>query len=489
MAGAVSVGGEARGGLAAIDLRTGRPTAFAPDIQGGRVSSLAVIASVVVAGGDFIQVGAQPQHGLAAFLPNGQLLSWRPLEPTPLNFRPSVLALTTDGRHLFAGGQFDRVSGLPRRNLVAFDLATAQPTAWTPDPDSAVVALEAGDGTVYAAGAFGTVAGVPRGRGAAFVGMDLALSPWNPGADAVITDVAVAGGRVALAGRFTVLRGQLANGFGMLDAAERLVTPAHAPTFAQALGVAGDQLFVAADDRVIGLSMSTGQPLPFVAPTVWQGTTGLVSGILSDAGSLVLYGLFDHVAGVPRLGIGVFPVPVVASPVGLRATVRGSTVSLVWVPPAGAAESYLVEAGRSRGAADVGVVPVAGTAVGGPLPAGTYFLRVRGVRGGRAGESSSEVVVSVPSTGSAPSAPGPLRGTVVLNAVQLSWGEAGGNAESYVLEAGTSAGRTNIGAFDTGVLDTGFFAVVPRGLYYIRVRARNGAGLSAPTNEVVLAVP
>ncbi len=481
MAGAVSVGGEARGGLAAIDLRTGRPTAFAPDIQGGRVSSLAVIASVVVAGGDFIQVGAQPQHGLAAFLPNGQLLSWRPLEPTPLNFRPSVLALTTDGRHLFAGGQFDRVSGLPRRNLVAFDLATAQPTAWTPDPDSAVVALEAGDGTVYAAGAFGTVAGVPRGRGAAFVGMDLALSPWNPGADAVITDVAVAGGRVALAGRFTVLRGQLANGFGMLDAAERLVTPAHAPTFAQALGVAGDQLFVAADDRVIGLSMSTGQPLPFVAPTVWQGTTGLVSGILSDAGSLVLYGLFDHVAGVPRLGIGVFPVPVVASPVGLRATVRGSTVSLVWVPPAGAAESYLVEAGRSRGAADVGVVPVAGYGGRWSRCRRAPTSCVRGVRGGRA---PSEVS----STAACPRRR--VRAVaVVLNAVQLSWGEAGGNAESYVLEAGTSAGRTNIGAFDTGVLDTGFFAVVPRGLYYIRVRARNGAGLSAPTNEVVLAVP
>lgn len=489
VAGAASVGGEARRGLAAIDLRTGRPTAFNPDVQGGTVWSLAVIASVVVAGGDFMQVGPEPQHGLAAFLPDGQLLPWRPLVPTAAHPRPLVRALDTDGRRLFAGGAFDRVAGLPRRHLVAFDLSTAQPIAWAPDPDNAVVAIRVADDTVYAAGAFATVSGATRGRGAAFNGFDLALGDWDPRADGTIGHVAVAGGRVALAGQFNTLRGQNAYGFGLLDAAQRLVTPVHAPTFARALAVHGDQLFVAADDRVVAMSISTGQPLPFEAAALWQGAPGFVSGMAADAGSLVLYGLFDQVAGVSRLGIGVFPVPVVAPPVGLRATVRGSTVSLAWAPPAAAAESYVVEAGRSRGAADVGVVPVAGTAIGGPLQAGTYFVRVRGVRGGRAGEASSEIVLTVPSTGSAPAAPGTLGGTVVMNAVSLAWGEAAGNAESYVIEAGTGPGRTNIGVFDTGVLDTRLFAVVPRGLYYLRIRARNAFGLSAPTNEIVLSVP
>jgi hypothetical protein len=73
------------------------------------------------------------------------------------------------------------------------------------------------------------------------------------------------------------------------------------------------------------------------------------------------------------------------------------TVSLAW-GPAGSAASYVLQAGSSAGAAnvlnaDVGAV----RAVGGPVPPGTYYVRVRGRSGcGHVGPPSNEVVVVVP---------------------------------------------------------------------------------------------
>jgi predicted phage tail protein len=62
-------------------------------------------------------------------------------------------------------------------------------------------------------------------------------------------------------------------------------------------------------------------------------------------------------------------------------------------------------------------------------------------------------------------------------------------ATSYVIEAGSSSGATNLAAFDTGSSATTLTVTdVPAGTYYVRVRASNSAGPSAPSNEVVLTV-
>jgi hypothetical protein len=73
--------------------------------------------------------------------------------------------------------------------------------------------------------------------------------------------------------------------------------------------------------------------------------------------------------------------------------------------------------------------------------------------------------------------------------VTLSWGASAGNATSYVIEAGTAAGLTNIGALPTGNLDTTWSVPAPPGTYVVRVRAANAFGLSATTNEVTVVVP
>src|SRR4029077_2431531 len=87
--------------------------------------------------------------------------------------------------------------------------------------------------------------------------------------------------------------------------------------------------------------------------------------------------------------------------------------------------------------------------------------------------------------------PSGLTVAVAGSRVVLAWiAPAGGDApSSYVIEAGSSSGRIDLANFDTGssapslVVDG-----VPAGTYYVRVRARNAAGVSAPSGEALVIV-
>jgi hypothetical protein len=92
---------------------------------------------------------------------------------------------------------------------------------------------------------------------------------------------------------------------------------------------------------------------------------------------------------------------------------------------------------------------------------------------------------------SAPGAPANLAGTVAAARVTLTWtAPAGGDPPlSYVIEAGSTTGRADLAALDTGsTSQTLTVDSVPAGTYYVRVRARNGAGSSAASNEITVAV-
>jgi hypothetical protein len=91
-----------------------------------------------------------------------------------------------------------------------------------------------------------------------------------------------------------------------------------------------------------------------------------------------------------------------------------------------------------------------------------------------------------------PAAPLNLSSRVTGNAAALSWAAGGPVASitSYVLEVGSAPGLSDIfTGLDVG-LQTSFAASgVPPGTYYVRVRAGNYSGLSAPSNEVAVVVP
>jgi hypothetical protein len=72
-----------------------------------------------------------------------------------------------------------------------------------------------------------------------------------------------------------------------------------------------------------------------------------------------------------------------------------NVVSLQWQGTS-EATGYLVEAGSAAGLANLALIPVGATSVSGPVPAGTYYVRIRAVSACGTTPPSNEVTVVVP---------------------------------------------------------------------------------------------
>jgi len=176
------------------------------------------------------------------------------------------------------------------------------------------------------------------------------------------------------------------------------------------------------------------------------------------------------------------------TPADLWASVSGYTVQLGWTPPAGAL-GHLLDVGSVSGAANITSIPVPMPTAGlaGPVPGGRYYVRARAAQACGVGGASNEVVVDVPSGCAVPTAPGTLTASVTSRTVSLAWGAAG-SAATYVLEAGTAPGLSNVLVSDVGPTRT-LGGPVPPGTYYVRVRGRSTCGQSgSASNEVVVVV-
>jgi hypothetical protein len=180
------------------------------------------------------------------------------------------------------------------------------------------------------------------------------------------------------------------------------------------------------------------------------------------------------------------------SPSNLTATVSGTTANFTWTAPAsgGPAEGYVLVAGLSPGfAAPIAVLPLgASTSVSVPaVPPGTYYVRVLAMNALGTGGASNETTVSV----AAPSMPGPPSVNppqVSGGTVTLSWSAGSGGAPTgYTLFASTTPGGVPIATVPVAGTSISF-TNVPNGTYYVRVRASNAQGTSAPSAEVILTV-
>ena len=175
------------------------------------------------------------------------------------------------------------------------------------------------------------------------------------------------------------------------------------------------------------------------------------------------------------------------------ATVTGTVAELSWTSPAigQPVDRYLIAVGTRPQAVDVGVFDTGSalrTFTTDAAP-GLYFVRVAGINGCGVGSASIEVAVAV-----GPPLPGPPTGLVAGIAedrtVTLTWqrSSAGGAPTGYVIEAGDAPGSSNLAVLPTGSSTTAFRVTAPPGLYHVRVRGVNGAGTSAPSEEIVLLV-
>ena len=185
-----------------------------------------------------------------------------------------------------------------------------------------------------------------------------------------------------------------------------------------------------------------------------------------------------------------------SAPRHLRASLSGRSLRLSWDAPDDLLPvlGYVVEAGSAPGQSDIGVVPTPGLAMTlESVPDGTYFIRVKALRAGGAGAASNEVTVRVgaaplPCT-VAPGAPvlsGGASGTVAV----VSWvaSLAGGPPTSYVMQAGSGPGQSNLASLTLDSAVTSFSSPAPDGTYFIRVIAVNACGSSPASNELTITI-
>lgn len=182
------------------------------------------------------------------------------------------------------------------------------------------------------------------------------------------------------------------------------------------------------------------------------------------------------------------------APVLLTPVVTGNNVALDWNPPGlgGLVTGYVLMAGSAPGASDLAYFGTgsAATAFAASAPGGLYYVRVAASNACGVGPASNEVSFSLGST--LPGAPVDFAATVSAGGhVSLTWAPPaeGVSPTSYLIEAGSTAGASDLAMVSTGAPITSFTATAPPGTYYVRVRAVNGAGPGPASSEIVVVVP
>lgn len=196
---------------------------------------------------------------------------------------------------------------------------------------------------------------------------------------------------------------------------------------------------------------------------------------------------------------------------GQPSALRGSPlfspfVYVTWVPPVdgGPVAGYVVEGGSRPGLSDrmrLQTGPETWTVIPDAIfrSSVNLYLRVRATN--QSGESiaSNEVPLRTlpnrfPQCFLPPNAPGEFGAVVTGSTVTLAWKQpdsanGSGAILSYVIEAGTANGVTNVANFVTRNTDLGLAVPgVSAGTYFARVRAINDCGEGMASNEIVVVV-
>jgi hypothetical protein len=240
--------------------------------------------------------------------------------------------------------------------------------------------------------------------------------------------------------------------------------------------------------HAIGFGHTSARPAimaPSIPSSCFSRPTGL--GLQPDE-------LAAMAAVYPGEGLPLPPPPPPAAPGtpnAPTANVVGSTVTIAWTPPAsgGTATGYQLIAGSAPGAADIAIVPVAGTSIVAPgVPSGVYYVRVVATNTVGASAPSADVQIPV-GIATPPAAPVNLAANAPGGGLVTIWWEppaSGPTPTSYVLIAGLVPGGSD---YQVPLKATGISAAgVPSGTYYLRVVAVNGNAIGPATPELTLAV-
>lgn len=557
------VNDEPRAGLAAVDAATGQTLPWNPN-PNGNITALIVDDTSAYIGGTFSSVGGVARNRLARVR-----LSDGAVDPT---FAPAIAPssnfphdIVLGGTTLYAGGGLMTLESASAVRLLALDATTgARVNTFNASAGGQITKLDFEAGFLYAAGSF-TVANLqPRTALAKYDGTTGALQPWAPalaldpaslaaGFNVNAADVDVQGSEVMISGAFGLVGGAVRLGVARVDATTGAPTSWEPNLGAPPTGGFGNTILAGPDVTVVGGSRlqlsdnllnglalfvepSAQRPLPptgFTGEVVgdqvtvrWQPSPmglpatayileagsgrGLANLATLDVGSALSFSAAGIPAGTYYLRVrAVTPLGTSAPtddlvltvgggagctsppppPLGPLVEIDGSTISMFWFPTTGSApSSYVLQAGSGHGLSNLANLDVGNvqTLVVPGVPPGIYFIRVA-ARNACGMGIGPDVLVNVGNVPAPPGTPLGLTGTAVNGNVTLTWTAPGGTVTSYLLEAGSAAGSTNIAAIAVGGTS---FAVggVPPGVYFLRVRAVNAVGVSPPSNEFVLVV-
>ena len=154
-----------------------------------------------------------------------------------------ALAVSPDGKTLYAGGFFGSVNGTGVSSLAAIDIAGCQvSTTFRPAVTATVRAIAATDDAVYFGGDVTGVAGQTRHRYAAVASSDGSLLPWAPNVDLPGRALAITpdGQDAILGGDFNTVDGVSSHSLAVVDTSTGALVKSYPPGFIDATSVTKD---------------------------------------------------------------------------------------------------------------------------------------------------------------------------------------------------------------------------------------------------------
>jgi hypothetical protein len=322
-----AIGGVRRTSLAAFDLTTGRPTAWAPvptstSGVGSSISSLARVGSALYLGGEFDAISGVSRAKLAAVATDtGVVLPWHPPDVAP-GLNNHVSALAANAAAVFVGGDFIDGFAAPFNLAVALDPTTGVPLPWPGAPVGiyqsgrpSVNEMTLSGSTLFMVGNF---AGASTALRRGIVAVDAAtgaVSPFNanvsggigPPRDVAVRALTASTSRAYLVGPNAFVGGQARSGAASVDGATGALTD-WAPSFS---GGAASSVLLSGPDVLIGTSGGAIRSFSLDAPAVpgtfsATGDGGIRDLISGPDASVIAGGSFGSIGGRDQQGIAIF---------------------------------------------------------------------------------------------------------------------------------------------------------------------------------------
>jgi trimeric autotransporter adhesin len=295
---------------------------LAPDLRwnaklvGSTVNALALDSGRLYIGGTFTRISGQTlSGGLAGVSAANPVVEWNP------QLSGTVNAMQVVGGLVYVGGSFYSVGSSNVQNLAAISTSTALATSFNPyTVDQAVLALCVTATNIYVGGQFTAIGNKSKNRLAA---LDLtvgAANNWNPNPNGIVRALLVTSSNAFVGGDFTTIsvanrRGFASIGLTGVGTAQPLdlqLQSVSTVNLVRSILLQGNLLYVggqftgalgASNVMVVGVDITSGQPVPVPLGTAFNGTAGTAFGanaLASANGSVLVGGDFQSLGGVPR---------------------------------------------------------------------------------------------------------------------------------------------------------------------------------------------